>query len=79
MKEHKLNPKNVSEILKNKNNHNLCIERINKYFGPFKTRTDSKTKDGWTGSFFEKYSENADQEYFDGQRSSKYQTRHSRQ
>ncbi len=66
MTEHKLTPKNVSEILKNKNNHNLCIERINKYFGPFKTRTDSKTKDGWTGSFFEKYSKKSDLKSFDG-------------
>ena len=66
MTEHKLTPKNVSEILENKNNHNLCIERINKYFGPFKTRTDSKTKDGWTGSFFEKYSRKSDLKSFDG-------------
>lgn len=64
MKEPKLTPEKVSEILKSK--HTSCVNRINQYFGPFETRIDSKTKDGWTGSFFEECSENADQEYFDG-------------
>ena len=64
MKKAELSPKNVSEILKN--DHTLCIKRINLYFGPFETRTNKKTGDGWTGSFFEKYSERSDRECFDG-------------
>lgn len=64
MKKPELTPKSVSEILKK--NQGLCLSRINRYFGPFKTRTNKKTKDGWTGSFFEKYSEKSDQECFDG-------------
>ena len=44
MKEPKLTPEKVSEILKSK--HTSCVNRINQYFGPFETRIDSKTKDG---------------------------------
>lgn len=64
MKKAELTPKSVSEILKK--NQGLCLSRINRYFGPFKTSTNKKTKDGWTGSFFEKYSEKSDQECFEG-------------
>ena len=60
----KLDPRAVESILKD--NHDLCVDRINRYFGPFKTRTNKKTRDGWTGSFFEKYSEKSDRECFDG-------------
>jgi hypothetical protein len=60
----KLDPKAVKLILKD--NHDLCVDRINRYFGPFETRTNKKTGDGWTGSFFEKYSERSDRECFDG-------------
>jgi len=50
MKEPNLTPESVSEILKS--DHTSCVRSINQYFGPFETRTDSKTKDGWTGSLF---------------------------
>ena len=60
----KLDPKTVESILKA--NRKLCVDRINRYFGPFETRTNKKTGDGWTGSFFEKYSEKSDRECFDG-------------
>jgi hypothetical protein len=60
----KLDPKTVESILKA--NRKLCVDRINRYFGPFETRTNKKTGDGWTGSFFEKYSERSDRECFDG-------------
>lgn len=64
MKKVELTPKSVSEILKI--NHGLCLSRVNRYFGSFKTRTDNKSKDGWTGSFFEKYSKKSNPKYFDG-------------
>ncbi|MDA0882563.1 MAG: DUF6308 family protein [Bacteroidetes bacterium] len=78
MKEHKLTPKNVSEILKHERNQELCLSRINRYFGPFETRKFSNSTyeklhkpeelrpQGSTGSFFEKYSKKSDPESFDG-------------
>lgn len=78
MKEPSLTPKSVSEILKHERNQELCLSRINRYFGPFETRKFSKSTyeklhkpeelrpQGSTGSFFEKYSEKSDQECFDG-------------
>jgi len=72
-----LTPKNISEILKN--NQELCLNRINRYFGAFDTRIYSKSKykrlvkegkllepSGFTGSFFEEYSKKSDQKCFDG-------------
>jgi len=71
-----LTPKNVSEILKK--NQELCLNRINRYFGAFETRIFSKSKyekrekegepepKGFTGSFFERYSKKSDLESFDG-------------
>lgn len=78
MKEPKLTPKNVSEILKHERNQELCLSRINRYFGQFETREFSESTykkrykpeehrpKGSTGSFFEKYSEKSDRECFDG-------------
>jgi len=66
MKKAELAPKSVSKILRHKHNQESCLSRIDRYFGPFKNRTNKKTRDGWTGSFFEKYSENSDRERFDG-------------
>ena len=72
----KLTPKSVSEILKK--NQGLCLNRINRYFGPFETRRFSKSTyekrykpeelrpQGSTGSFFEEYSKKSDPESFDG-------------
>lgn len=76
MKKPELTPKSVSEILKK--NQGLCLNRINRYFGPFETRRFSKSTyeklhkpeelrpQGSTGSFFEKYSKKSDPESFDG-------------
>ena len=56
-------------------NKNLYIKRINSYFGVFETRTmrqntfvaqNGRKPFGYTGSFFEKYSKKADQNWFDG-------------
>ena len=56
-------------------NRNLYIKRINSYFGDFETRTmrhntfvnqNGREPFGYTGSFFEKYSNKADQNCFDG-------------
>jgi len=66
MKAPSLTPKSVSEILKHERNQELCLSRIDRYFGPFKTRTNKKTRDGWTGSFFEEYSKKSDPKSFDG-------------
>ena len=77
MKMIELDRKSVASILKN--NQELCIDRINRYFGPFETRIVTKSTyekqvnagerlepEGFTGSFFEKYSEKSDQKCFDG-------------
>jgi len=76
MKQPELTPKSVSEILKK--NQELCLNRINRYFGPFETRRFSKSTymklhkpqeirpQGSTGSAFEKYSKKSDPESFDG-------------
>ena len=71
-----LTPEAIKTILKN--NQELCVNRINMYFGPFETRRYSESTykkrykpeehrpKGSTGSFFEKYSEKSDRECFDG-------------
>ena len=68
-----LNPKVVGTILEN--NQKLCVKRIKQYFGPFESRTMKKDayfkkyereQTGFTGSFFEKYSEKSDRYCFDG-------------
>ena len=68
-----LNPNVVRAILEN--NHQLCVKRIKHYFGHFESRTMKKStylkrygkaQIGFTGSFFEKYSEQSDRSSFDG-------------
>jgi hypothetical protein len=67
-----LSPEFVGSILQK--NEELCVERISRYFGRFEsrlmTKAAAKKKDvdliGFTGSFFEKYSEKSDPNCFDG-------------
>ena len=67
-----LSPEFVGSILQK--NEELCVERIRRYFGRFEsrlmTKAAAKKKDvdliGFTGSFFEKYSEKSDPNCFDG-------------
>ena len=72
-----LTPESIRTILEK--NEELCVDRINRYFGPFDTRIFSKSKyekqkkegkllepSGFTGSFFEEYSKKSDQKCFDG-------------
>jgi hypothetical protein len=67
-----LSPEFVGSIFQK--NEELCLERISRYFGRFEsrlmTKAAAKKKDvdliGFTGSFFEKYSEKSDPNCFDG-------------
>jgi hypothetical protein len=68
-----LNPNVVGAILES--NQQLCVKRIKRYFGHFESRTTTKSayfkkygepQIGFTGSFFEKYSEKSDRSSFDG-------------
>ena len=67
-----LSPDFVGSILQK--NEELCVERVSRYFGRFEsrlmTKAAAKKKDvdliGFTGSFFEKYSEKSDLNCFDG-------------
>ena len=68
-----LNPKVVGTILGI--NKELCVKRIKQYFCPFESRTMKKDnyfkkygkeQIGFTGSFFEEYSEKSNQNCFDG-------------
>ena len=67
-----LTPEFVGSILQN--NKELCAARIGRYFGRFESRLMTKAAAkkkgedpiGFTGSFFEKYSEKSDPNCFDG-------------